>query len=90
MKKNIIEIKGTIKDVLPNTRFRIVLDNKIEIEGYIGGKLRRYYIKILRGDRVLVEISPYDLTKGRIIYRYKNNFEEKQAENDQNENQSIS
>lgn len=88
MKDNIIRVKGTIKEVLPNTRFAIVLDNKVQIEGYIGGKLRRYYIKILRGDRVLVEVSPYDLTKGRIIYRYKNKEDEERdfsKESDKNE-----
>lgn len=70
MAKKTIELKGKVKQILPNTRFIVLLENNIEIEAHIGGKLRMHYIKILKGDEVTVEISPYDLKKGRITYRY--------------------
>lgn len=62
---------GAITDTLPNAMFRVKLDNGHEILAVISGKMRMHYIKILVGDKVTVEMSPYDLTKGRIIYRYK-------------------
>jgi translation initiation factor IF-1 len=62
---------GSITDTLPNAMFRVKLDNGHEILAVISGKMRMHYIKILVGDKVTVELSPYDLTKGRIIYRYK-------------------
>lgn len=62
---------GVITDTLPNAMFRVKLDNGHEILAVISGKMRMHYIKILVGDKVTVEMSPYDLTKGRIIYRYK-------------------
>ena len=62
---------GTISETLPNAMFRVKLDNGHEILAVISGKMRMHYIKILVGDKVTVEMSPYDLTKGRIIYRYK-------------------
>ena len=62
---------GVITDTLPNAMFRVKLDNGHEILAVISGKMRMHYIKILIGDRVTVEMSPYDLTKGRIVYRYK-------------------
>ena len=62
---------GSIKEVLPNTTFRVELENGHEVLAYVSGKMRKHYIRILRGDRVSVELSPYDLTRGRITYRYK-------------------
>ena len=62
---------GTVKEVLPNTTFRVELENGHEVLAYVSGKMRKHYIRILRGDRVSVDLSPYDLTRGRITYRYK-------------------
>jgi translation initiation factor IF-1 len=70
-KEETIEVEGEVTEALPNTMFRVQLDNGQSVLGYISGKMRRYYIKILPGDRVKVELSPYDLTKGRITYRFK-------------------
>lgn len=70
-KKDVIEIEGTIMEPLPNAMFRVELDNGHEVLAHISGKMRMNYIRILKGDRVLVELSPYDLTRGRITYRYK-------------------
>jgi len=69
--KQKVEVEGTIIEALPNTQFRVELDNGHVILAYISGKMRKYYIRILLGDRVRVELSPYDLTRGRIVYRYK-------------------
>ena len=66
-----IEMDGTVLETLPNTIFRVKLENGHEIQAYISGKLRKHYIKILPGDSVTVEISPYDITKGRITWRGK-------------------
>ncbi len=66
-----IEVEGTVIEALPNTQFKVRLDNGHEILAYLSGKMRKYYIRILLGDRVRVEMSPYDLTRGRITYRYK-------------------
>lgn len=71
MKQQAIEIEAEVLDVLPNTQFRVKLDNGMEIIAHISGKIRKNYIRIIPGDRVLVELSPYDLTKGRITYRFK-------------------
>ncbi|MBI3192894.1 MAG: translation initiation factor IF-1 [Ignavibacteriae bacterium] len=70
-KQGPITIDGVITDTLPNAMFRVKLDNGHEILAVISGKMRMNYIRILVGDKVTVEMSPYDLTKGRIIYRYK-------------------
>ncbi len=70
-KEDHIEMQGTIEEALPNAMFRVRLDNGHVILAYVSGKMRMHFIKILPGDKVLVEISPYDLTKGRIIYRFK-------------------
>ncbi|UCG78668.1 MAG: translation initiation factor IF-1 [Nitrospirota bacterium] len=70
-KEDNIEVEGTILEALPNARFKVELDSGQEIMAYVSGKMRIHYIKILPGDKVLVEMSPYDLTKGRITYRYK-------------------
>lgn len=70
-KQGPIKVDGVITDTLPNASFRVKLDNEVEILAHISGKMRMHYIKILVGDRVTVEMSPYDLSKGRITYRYK-------------------
>lgn len=69
--KEKIEVEGKVIESLPNGMFRVELANSHKILAHISGKIRLHYIKILTGDKVLVELSPYDLTKGRIIYRYK-------------------
>ena len=69
--KQKIEMMGTVTEAFPGTEFRVELDNGHEILAYLCGKMRRYYIRILLGDRVKVEVSPYDLERGRIVYRYK-------------------
>ena len=66
-----IQVEGTVMEALPGTQFRVQMDNGHEILAYPSGKMRKYYIRILLGDRVQVEVSPYDLTRGRIIYRFK-------------------
>lgn len=66
-----IEVSGTVVEALPNTQFKVELENGHVILAHISGKMRRYYIRILRGDTVTVELSPYDLTKGRLVYRFK-------------------
>ena len=70
-KDGAIELEGTIMESLPNAMFRVELDNGHKVLAHISGKMRKNYIRILPADRVIVEMSPYDLTKGRIIYRYK-------------------
>ena len=66
-----IEVEGTIVEALPNTQFTVELDNGHKILAYLSGKMRKYYIRILLGDRVRVELTPYDPARGRINYRYK-------------------
>lgn len=66
-----IEVEGTVIEALPATQFRVRLDNDHTVLAYLSGKMRKYYIRILLGDRVKVELSPYDLTKGRITYRQR-------------------
>ena len=66
-----IEVEGTVVEALPATQFRVELDNGHQVLAYLSGKMRKYYIRILLGDRVRVELSPYDLTRGRITYRFK-------------------
>lgn len=70
-KQGLIKQDGTIAEALSNAMFRVKLENEHEIVAHISGKMRMNYIRILPGDRVTVEMSPYDLTRGRIIYRYK-------------------
>jgi translation initiation factor IF-1 len=70
-KEAALELEGVVEEALPNTMFRIKLDNGHSVLGHISGKMRKHYIRILPGDRVTVELSPYDLTRGRITYRYK-------------------
>ena len=68
-KEDSIEMEGTIVDTLPNTMFRVELDNGHVVTAHISGKMRKHYIRILTGNRVTVELTPYDLTKGRITFR---------------------
>jgi translation initiation factor IF-1 len=70
-KKDAIEVEGKVIEPLPNAMFRVELDNGHEVLAHISGKIRLNFIRILPGDRVLVELSPYDLTRGRITYRYR-------------------
>lgn len=70
-KEEQIELEGVVQETLPNTMFRVKLDNGHVITAHISGKMRKHYIRILTGDRVRVEMSPYDLTKGRITFRMK-------------------
>lgn len=70
-KEEAIEVEGTVIEPLPNAMFRVELDNGYKVLAHISGKMRMHYIRILPGDRVLIELSPYDLTRGRIVYRYK-------------------
>ena len=72
-KKNAIEVMGTVVDAQPNAMFKVKLENGFEVLTHISGKIRMNYIRILPGDRVRVELSPYDLTRGRITWRDKNN-----------------
>jgi translation initiation factor IF-1 len=70
MSKEVIEMQGVVTEALPNATFKVMLENNHEILAHISGKIRMNYIKILNGDKVLVEMTPYDLTKGRITRRY--------------------
>ena len=70
-KQDVIEIEGLVIDTLPNAQFKVKLENGHEILAHVSGKIRMHYIRILPGDRVTVEISPYDLTRGRITFRHK-------------------
>ena len=70
-KEESIEVQGTIVETLPNAMFRVELENGKIILAYVSGKMRMHFIKILPGDKVTIELSPYDLTKGRITYRFK-------------------
>jgi len=69
-----IQIEGTIVEALPGTQFKVELENGHEIIAYLSGKMRKYYIRVLLGDRVTVEMSPYDLARGRITFRHKKNY----------------
>jgi len=70
-KKEAIEVEGTVIEALPNAMFRVELANGHEVLAHISGKIRMHYIRVLPGDKVLIELSPYDLTRGRITYRLK-------------------
>ena len=82
-KKDVIEVEGTVIDAMPNTIFKVKLANGHEITAHISGKLRMNYIRILPGDKVLVELSPYDLTKGRITWQ------EVRSRREENESKTI-
>jgi translation initiation factor IF-1 len=66
-----LTLEGKVVEALPNTTFRVKLENGYEVLAYLSGKMRKYYIRVLLGDRVRVELSPYDLTRGRIVYRHR-------------------
>ena len=66
-----IEVEGKVVEALANTQFRVELENGHEVLAYLSGKMRQHYIRVLEGDRVKVELSPYDLSRGRVTYRYK-------------------
>ena len=70
-KRDLIQTEGSVVEALPNATFRVELENGFRVLAHLSGKMRMHYIKILPGDRVLVELSPYDLTRGRIVYRFK-------------------
>ncbi|MCY3834556.1 MAG: translation initiation factor IF-1 [Chloroflexi bacterium] len=70
-KEEKLEVEGTVIEALPNTQFMVELDNGHRVLSYLSGKMRKFYIRILLGDRVRVEMSPYDMNRGRIIYRHK-------------------
>ncbi len=70
-KEDSIQMEGTVREALPNTQFKVELDNGHSVLAHISGKMRMHYIRILPGDKVVVELSPYDLSRGRITYRYK-------------------
>ncbi|MDR2877673.1 MAG: translation initiation factor IF-1 [Chromatiales bacterium] len=70
-KEEHIEMEGTVAETLPNTMFRVMLDNGHVVTAHISGKMRKHYIRILTGDKVTVQLTPYDLTKGRIVFRAK-------------------
>ena len=66
-----LTLEGRVVEALPNTTFRVKLENDYEVLAYLSGKMRKYYIRVLLGDQVRVELSPYDLTRGRIVYRHR-------------------
>ncbi len=70
-KEDSIEVQGTITETLPNAMFKVTLDNGHKVLAHVSGKMRMHFIKILPGDKVTIELSPYDLTRGRIVYRFK-------------------
>ena len=70
-KEELMEFNGTVKELLPNAMFRVLLDNNHEIIAHTAGKMRKFRIRVLAGDKVTVEMTPYDLTKGRITFRHK-------------------
>jgi translation initiation factor IF-1 len=70
-KEENIEVMGTVVELLPNARFWVELENNRRVLAHVSGKMRKHFIRILPGDKVLIELTPYDLTRGRIIYRYK-------------------
>ena len=70
-KEEAIQVEATVVEPLPNAMFRVELDNKHQVLAHISGKMRKNFIRILTGDRVLIELSPYDLSRGRIVYRFK-------------------
>jgi translation initiation factor IF-1 len=75
-----ILVEGLVIEALPATQFKVRLENGHDVLAYLSGKMRKYYIRILLGDRVRVEMSPYDLTRGRIVYRHKKYMDEADAE----------
>jgi translation initiation factor IF-1 len=80
VKSGAIEMEGIVKEALPNAMFRVELDNGHKILAHISGKMRQNYIRILPHDRVIIELSPYDLSRGRLVYRYKETASPKPVE----------
>jgi translation initiation factor IF-1 len=78
-KEEKIEIEGTVVEALPNATFRVELDGGHTVLAYLSGKMRKYYIRVLLGDHVKVELSPYDLARGRLVYRYRDRRPEEQS-----------
>jgi len=74
--KEKLEVEGTVTEALPGPQFRVQLDSGHTVLAYLSGRMRKHYIRVLLGDRVRVELSPYDLTRGRITYRYKKSLNE--------------
>ena len=72
-KEEKIRVDGTVEEALKGNKFRIRLDNGHDVIGYLSGKMRRYFIRVLLGDRVTLELSPYDMDRGRIVFRYRRN-----------------
>ena len=70
-KEDAIEVMATVIDILPNALFKVELENKHQVLAHVSGRMRKNFIRILTGDRVAIELSPYDLSRGRIVYRYK-------------------
>jgi translation initiation factor IF-1 len=70
-KEELLQMEGVVNEILPDTRFRVTLENGVEVAAYASGKMRKHRIRVLAGDRVSVEMSPYDLTKARISFRHK-------------------
>jgi translation initiation factor IF-1 len=70
-KEEAIEVRATVLEPLPNAMFKVELENKHQVLAHISGRMRKHFIRILRGDQVMVELSPYDLSRGRIVYRFK-------------------
>lgn len=79
-KNDKLEVEGTVVELLPNTQFMVELDNGHKVLSYLSGRMRKYYIRILLGDRVRLEMTPYDLDRGRITYRYRKNRANSPAE----------
>ena len=77
-----IRVDGTVVEALPGTKFKVELDNGHEIIAYLSGKMRKYYIRVLLGDKVTIEMSPYDMNRGRIVYRHKKYAKPKSDEDD--------
>jgi translation initiation factor IF-1 len=77
-----IRVDGTVVEALPGTKFKVELENGHEIIAYLSGKMRKYYIRVLLGDKVTVEMSPYDMNRGRIVYRHKKYSKPKSDEDD--------
>ncbi|MGG4605787.1 translation initiation factor IF-1 [Alcaligenaceae bacterium 429] len=80
-KEEILEMRGTVNEVLPDSRFRVTLENGHELIAYTGGKMRKHHIRILAGDDVSLELSPYDLSKGRITFRHLKDRAPRQPQN---------
>ena len=78
-KEEKIEVEGTVVEALPNATFRVEIDGGHTVLAYLSGKMRKYYIRVLLGDRVKVELSPYDLERGRLVYRYRDRRPEEQS-----------